>query len=199
MKQLVGEDLHTLKASKTFWYNFSALVNRFTEREFSFEGDVLDGFSGITNALATFSGEKFIWGMPTSRMGLALLWEDYDSTFPNEFSMKRRLERTTLPVSSFQSRLRIPSWSWLGWSGIIELQLGDDERYVLHNPPDKMLTIPMQKSSYTGGRSVCPRTWRYCSKFDLITTRKQNFHTDRIARTLSSLSVPSGKCILGGK
>lgn len=130
-KQLIDSKQPTLKSSKAFWSNFSALANRFSGLEFSFEGDVLDGFSGITSTLQDVSGERFIWGMPTSRMSLALLWEDSDSSFPDEVPIRRRMERTTLPVSSLRKRLRIPSWSWQGWSGIVELNLGDDEAYVV--------------------------------------------------------------------
>lgn len=107
------------------WNAFIRLAGDFSLREFTNEGDVLDGFAGIAQAISQSSGETFKWGMPGSCIELAILWHhlqrDYDSR--DTTSIGRRLPRTTLPVSNLQQRLRLPSWDWLGWRGLIHFPM----------------------------------------------------------------------------
>lgn len=93
-----------------FWSQYQDLVCRFTQRKFTYEGDVHDAFSAILDGLGNVQGETFIWGMPRSRFELALSWKAF-------YGQRRRRQLSTLPMTPLNVRVAFPSWSWMGWIG----------------------------------------------------------------------------------
>lgn len=110
-------------SQQRFWDKYKTLVAWFTKRSFTYPGDAFDGFRGITDALQRLSGERFLWGHPRSRFGLALFWEHAPGTVP-----RRRTERTTLPMTDLKDNVTFPSWSWLGWMTEAICAVGDDHQ-----------------------------------------------------------------------
>jgi hypothetical protein len=106
-------------ASMIFWTKYQELVDSYSERHFSFNGDIYDGFAGIIKGFEEESGDQFLWGLPCSRIEMGLSWSsDCGST--------RRIELSTLPMTSLNKRIHFPSWSWMAWIGVITLSIRDD-------------------------------------------------------------------------
>ncbi|KAF2399435.1 HET-domain-containing protein [Trichodelitschia bisporula] len=113
-------------SSERTWSQYQILVRRFTQRQFSFEGDISDAFTGITRAFQRISGEQFHWGIPRSRFDIGMAWD----TFTGQ---KRRAVLSTLPVTSKHGRVTFPSWSWMGWIGEVNVGVRK-ERLETENP-----------------------------------------------------------------
>jgi len=94
---------------------YQDLVEEYSERGLTHPSDGLDAFAGILSALGKEVGQQFIWALPTTFLGDALLWEYYGSP--------RR--RGSCPVRDSDggiTKCDFPSWSWLGWVGKVEYQ-----------------------------------------------------------------------------
>jgi hypothetical protein len=88
----------------------------------AYEGDVYNAFEGVLEAFTNLSGETFHWGHPRSRFPLSLLWRS-----PGSYTqLRRRTAETTLPMTSLNKTVRLPSWSWMGWVGSIQFSVGQD-------------------------------------------------------------------------
>ncbi|KAI9766748.1 MAG: hypothetical protein M1839_004779 [Geoglossum umbratile] len=111
-----------------FWSQYQDFVARFTRRNFTYDGDVHDGFLAILDALARTSGQQFIWGLPRARFELGLTW----TTFTGQ---RRRTSLSTLPMTLKNTRVQFPSWSWMGWIGEAWLSVGDG-RYEFDDLPE---------------------------------------------------------------
>jgi hypothetical protein len=92
---------------------YAQLVGDYSRRKLTYEDDVLNAFSGITNTLTkTFLG-GFYFGLPRLFFDTAMLWQ-------SKGQLLRRNEEV------------FPSWSWVGWVGKIDVdnwKLGSN--YVL--------------------------------------------------------------------
>ncbi|PWY95754.1 HET-domain-containing protein [Aspergillus sclerotioniger CBS 115572] len=93
-----------------FWRIYQTLVTKYTRRSFTYGGDIFDGFSALTQGLSSLSGEEFIWCLPRSYFEQSLLWSSFTE-------QRRRLEKSTLPMTSMHKQVHFPSWSWMGWVG----------------------------------------------------------------------------------
>ncbi|KAJ0119207.1 HET-domain-containing protein [Diaporthe amygdali] len=114
-------------ASERFWIRYRAAVERFTRRELGYKGDVYDAFAGLQRALSDMSGEKFVWGLPCSRLSAALAWDTFSG-------QRRRGDLSTLPMTELNERVGFPSWSWMGWIGEAHVSV-TDERLELGETP----------------------------------------------------------------
>lgn len=115
------------------WQRYQVLVSQFGEREFSFEGDAHDAFAAILKEMSRHTGERFLWGIPASRLELGLNWSARGGA-------ERRDVVSTLPMTSLNRRVPFPSWSWLGWKGPLELWIRDD-RVDMGEEPEVMCYI----------------------------------------------------------
>lgn len=106
-------------AAKRFWIRYRDAVGRFTRRDLTNKGDVYDAFEGLQTALFDMSGERFLWGLPCSRLGAALAW----STFSGQ---SRREALSTLPMTDLHRQVAFPSWSWMGWIGEAHISVTDE-------------------------------------------------------------------------
>lgn len=78
---------------------YTKCVQLFTQRQLSFDADILPAFSAIQKVLSLNLNSDFLAGLPTSCFDFGLLW-----------IQKAPLKR----IDSY------PSWSWCGWQGAIE-------------------------------------------------------------------------------
>ncbi|KAN0090565.1 Heterokaryon incompatibility protein (HET) domain containing protein [Hyaloscypha variabilis] len=88
---------------------FARLVDEYNRRKLSFPEDVLQAFAGIATALRTtkFPG-GFRSGLPVDFFDIGLLWNSYGT-------LTRRVR------SKAGDNSPLPSWSWAGWSGSLDL------------------------------------------------------------------------------
>ena len=102
-----------------FWTTFNNLVASYTRRNFTYPGDVFDGFLCILEGLSTLAKSEFSWGLPRSHFEQGMLWTSFNGS-------TRRTETSTLPMTSLQVRISFPSWSWMGWIGDTSILIGND-------------------------------------------------------------------------
>ena len=88
---------------------YRSLVEEFSQRDLTYEDDVLRAFGGIFNALNRDCNQEFLWGLPISFLGPALSWP----------RGKRRRVTSVSTVSENGTKIPIifPSWTWAGWIG----------------------------------------------------------------------------------
>jgi len=90
--------------------NWETLVSIFTRRQITYDSDRLPALSGIAKLLATRRppGDRYIAGLWTSEMPLALLWErDLGDSL------------MTIPNPSRPAGYYAPSWSWVSVIGSV--------------------------------------------------------------------------------
>lgn len=108
-------------------------------RNLTFPEDGLEAFLGVTQRIMDAFPHGFFGGLPVSAFDMALLWQ------PNE-EVKRRRPKSKNTASTIQ----LPSWSWAGWQGEIDVNSWN-------------YTYPPRERYYTG-RSVAIKTlckWKY--------------------------------------
>ncbi|KAF2491599.1 HET-domain-containing protein [Lophium mytilinum] len=107
---------------QNFWTRYSLIVQEYSSRKLTCPGDIFDAFEKIEEAFHRISGETFQWGHPKSRFGVSLAW-----TSPSYiYTLLRRSATTTLPMTSLKKTVVLPSWSWMGWMGVINLGATDE-------------------------------------------------------------------------
>ncbi|GME36487.1 hypothetical protein MMC22_011993 [Neofusicoccum parvum] len=92
----VCENYRLSKWTEDSFVQYMGLVHHYSTRQLSYDGDVLNAFTGVSKVLSTMLETTFHWGLPVSLFDWALLWEakGYIARRPN-----------------------CPSWSWTGWKG----------------------------------------------------------------------------------
>lgn len=105
--------------SDQMWHKLHRLAHDYSNRDLTGEGDAYDAYSAIIQQAQDMSGEKFIWGLPAYRFELGLCWE------PNLEGVRRRFGPTKLPTTCLEKQVPFPSWSWIGWKGLIGLTIED--------------------------------------------------------------------------
>jgi hypothetical protein len=93
---------------RSFWV-YMRVVELYTARSLTKQGDILAAFSGVSNWMRQKMRAPFVFGLPTSHLDLALLWEHL-----------KPVERRENPSSTkSDSDYGFPSWSWTGWAGAV--------------------------------------------------------------------------------
>lgn len=139
------------RLAKTF-ATYTKLVEKYTLRQLSYEGDIINAFRGTFAALHASFQSDIICGLPTSALDLALLWATWGKTPRRGHTLATlgdpRTERRPVlgeallthrgiekvwgptPVQTFDEKVdrRFPSWSWVGWTGPVEYRLFADMR-----------------------------------------------------------------------
>lgn len=82
---------------------YFGLVYSYNTRSLTFESDAQNAFTAITTTMSSSFPGGFLFGIPTFLFDIGLLWS------------------RSLPL---KRRKCFPSWSWLGWSGQVNLDLG---------------------------------------------------------------------------
>lgn len=100
---------------RTFWTKLDMQITRYSDRQMSYEGDIYSAFKGILDAFTNISEETFHWGHPRSRFALSLGWSSHSSAF----HLRRRTAVTTVAMTSLNRQVQLPSWSWMGWVGLV--------------------------------------------------------------------------------
>ncbi|KAL2045787.1 hypothetical protein N7G274_002218 [Stereocaulon virgatum] len=71
--------------------------------------DIRAAFNGISNLTEKTMRAPFIFGLPSSRFDMVLLWEP-------QSAIKRRVPKTDNERAEYGG-MQFPSWSWCGWTG----------------------------------------------------------------------------------
>lgn len=98
---------------------YARLVGEYNGRKLTFPSDALRAFSGVTSALARTYKGGFIYGHPTLFFDACLLWQP-------SWPLRRRQSNLDIGDHGY-----MPSWSWAGWEGELDLTLwASDYEYV---------------------------------------------------------------------
>ena len=90
---------------------YARLVASYSHRSMTFPSDAHNAIAGAIRRMTESSGMNFIAALPLGDLCNALLWlNPYDSFRVREDSREG------------QRRPGFPSWSWLGWEGLIEYE-----------------------------------------------------------------------------
>lgn len=103
---------------------YKGLVEGYSPRKLTFQGDVLNAFAGVFAALGKHmaTGSGTVCGLPAAFLDLALLWT------PVRVLTRREEEVVGADAfaaftSSTDGRAKCPTWSWAGWVGPVEYRL----------------------------------------------------------------------------
>ncbi|KAL1612151.1 hypothetical protein SLS60_000375 [Paraconiothyrium brasiliense] len=122
------------------WFGeYIRIVSEFTKRNLTVESDVMSAFTGIMNRFSPYiEGTGFSAGLPFKRFEQSLLW------LPTSASKGR-----TAPVQPPGHMYRFPSWSWAGWIGGVDYEIGrPGERPVIDQHLDLVQWFRWAGQSY---------------------------------------------------
>ncbi|KAK7918058.1 HET-domain-containing protein [Apiospora marii] len=91
--------------------NLSHLVYRFNQRTLGFDEDVSNAFSGLQTCLNNIFPSGLVLGHPEFFFEISLCWRA-------EGNLRRR--RVSEAYTGDPVRTRLPSWSWMGWQGLVD-------------------------------------------------------------------------------
>lgn len=98
-----------------------SILQVYNKRNFTYPEDALNGFAGISFAISPALAGRFVSGLPTAFFDIALLWQPHDKIF-------RRVARDP------KRKHCLPSWSWAGWSGLVNLDSRSASDFVRNSP-----------------------------------------------------------------
>ncbi|KAI4649056.1 uncharacterized protein J4E78_008574 [Alternaria triticimaculans] len=91
---------------RSVWF-YAHCVYLYTLRELFEPLDILAAFSGMCNLMEGTMNAPFVFGLPTSHLDFALLWEPVD--------LLTLLNYEKASVEPKYKDIKFPSWSWCGW------------------------------------------------------------------------------------
>lgn len=103
--------------------DYARLVYGFNTKELTYPEDVPYAFAGIATMLSKTFVDGIVCGLPAMFLDVALLWESHEACMKRRLPIQMQDEATTV----------LPSWSWMGWKGRIDIsswKSGND--YLLH-------------------------------------------------------------------
>ena len=110
MNPLIETRLWPPSKDRVRFYVYQDLVEQYTTKNFTFDEDILNAFTGVMAATEPTYG-PYIFGLPEGSIDIALLWVPKGET--------TRRGSTHAGIHGLESRTEylIPSWSWAGWIG----------------------------------------------------------------------------------
>lgn len=118
-RSLDGKVAQIVSSPRRFWNKYTVLVLNFTIRSLGYPGDIHDAFVGIMRAMQRTHNEHFHWGHPRSRFELSLSWFTF-------YKLSIRSETSTLSMTSLNTQVHFPTWSWMGWVGEAQVTVSDE-------------------------------------------------------------------------
>lgn len=100
---------------------FTRILADYNSRDFTYPEDALNAFAGISSAIAPAVGGSLISGLPAAWFDLCLLW-----------SPKKSVLRRAAKV--LESNYCLPSWSWVGWSGPVKMDVASGSDFLRRSP-----------------------------------------------------------------
>lgn len=96
-------------------YHHSALVNQYSSRRLTNQSDGLAAIDGLLRRMRKSTGYQFYWGhILASQFGESLAWD-------SSGCIRRQAECIISDGDGTIRKSKFPSWSWLGWQGILNL------------------------------------------------------------------------------
>ncbi|KAK8017710.1 HET-domain-containing protein [Apiospora rasikravindrae] len=112
---------------------YSVILSHYNHREMTYDSDAVRAISGILAVLSRGFKGGFLFGLPIMFFDLALCWGPAIGVEGGA-----HLRRRNIPSRhSGSTTTHLPSWSWVGWQGLVDCC--DDEigfsKYLAHGDP----------------------------------------------------------------
>lgn len=133
------------------------ILQDYNQRHLSYDEDALPGISGLLSvASRSFTG-GFLFGLPIMFFDQALGWRPHRGP-----SNLRRRVQSSRPPEEQLTPSDLPSWSWIGWDG--EIQISTDEAIRMYGYREMEETIPVTewytcRDPYHAPRKRIHSTW----------------------------------------
>ncbi len=95
---------------------YCQIVERFSRRHFTNDGDALWAFAGILERLQSLFRKGFVWALPYERLDATLLWS---MSKPSCVHVHSRPARHVVYTGQSRYTLSYPSWSWLSTTSAV--------------------------------------------------------------------------------
>ncbi|KAI0112106.1 heterokaryon incompatibility protein-domain-containing protein, partial [Nemania sp. FL0031] len=92
------------------------ILSNYNHRQLSYPEDTLSGIQGFLSVLSRAFEGGFIYGLPETHFDRFLGWHPYWG----HTSLRRRV-RSDRPKDTIIGPSELPSWSWMGWHGLINI------------------------------------------------------------------------------
>ncbi|OCL15173.1 hypothetical protein AOQ84DRAFT_279507 [Glonium stellatum] len=96
------------------------LITEYNRRELRYDEDALPGISGLLSVVSRSFTGGFLYGLPEMTFDRGLGWKPHW----DHVNLRRRIQ-SNRPNSSRLSHLSLPSWSWVGWQGLVSGGYGE--------------------------------------------------------------------------
>ena len=90
------------------------VIAQYNRRELTYEEDALPGISGLLSVTSRAFAGGFLYGLPEAFFDRCLGWCPYWT----RIDLKRRTQSNRITVNQL-SASALPSWSWIGWQGLV--------------------------------------------------------------------------------
>ncbi len=107
----MGDDLEYVHGNDLDFV-YIELAEEYLKRSLSHQSDILNAFQGILRALERETKHPYFWALPTSKLGPALAWTTGEKKVERLAGVEILLNVDETPTVS-----RLPSWSWISWTG----------------------------------------------------------------------------------
>lgn len=115
--------------------SLSNIIGEYNDLELRYDEDALPGIVGLLSVLSRSFCGGFLYGIPETFFDRALGWRPFWS----HTQMARR--RSSDRPSHLKSGSSLPSWSWVGWKGLVTL--GDEAARINHRSSSISETLPI--------------------------------------------------------
>lgn len=132
--------------------SLSNIIGRYDDLELRYEEDALPGIMGLLSVLSRSFTGGFLYGIPENFFDRALGWRPI---WP--FKSVTRRKRSDRP-SQLRFAADLPSWSWVGWRGLVTL--GDEDARINHRKSVISETFPVTRWSTGESPTTAPHARR---------------------------------------
>ncbi|KAG5657619.1 hypothetical protein KAF25_007652 [Fusarium avenaceum] len=139
------------------WGILNLLVSRYNNLELRYDEDALPAISGYLSILSRVFKGGFLYGVPEMMFERGLGWKP---TFPN-FNLRRRI-RSSRSHDSQLTPSGLPSWSWIGWEGIVNTGYNEATRVGIRGTIEESTPITEWYTSHSPDDP--PEKWRRIKK-----------------------------------
>lgn len=108
------------------------IITNYNNRELTYDEDAQPGLSGLLSIVSrSFSG-GFLYGLPEMMFDRALGWTPYWG-----HTELRRRKPSDPPIINRLPSSALPSWSWVGWQGLVNMGHGEAARINDRSPREE--------------------------------------------------------------
>lgn len=135
------------------WETFNLLVNKYTDLVLRYDEDALPAISGYLSILSRVFKGGFLYGIPEMMFERGLGWK----TISPSHNLKRRI-RSSRSHDSQLTPSGLPSWSWIGWEGVVQSGYNEATRIGIRGMIEE--STPITEWYTSRSPDDTPNRWR---------------------------------------